>query len=71
MNRTDTLVRWSAVFPGLAAGEYRCRQPLEDPPAWGCGFTQPYTPEAAGQWADAMPVPGQAIGRRSRFDGPW
>ncbi len=41
----------------LAAGEYRWGQPPEDPLAWGCGFTQRYTPEAAAQWADAMPVP--------------
>ena len=37
----------------LVAGEYRWGQPPEDPLAWGCGFTQPYTPEAAAQWADA------------------
>ncbi len=41
----------------LVAGEYRWGQPPEDPLAWGCGFTQPYTPEAASQWADAMPAP--------------
>ena len=38
----------------LAAGEYRWGQPPEDPLAWGCGFTQLYTPEAAEQWAEAM-----------------
>ena len=38
----------------LAAGEYRWGQPPEDPLAWGCGFTQLYTPEAAEQWADAL-----------------
>ena len=38
----------------LVAGEYRWGQPPEDPLAWGCGFTQRYTPEAAEQWADAM-----------------
>ena len=45
------------VEPGdrlLIAGEYRWRQPPEDPLAWGCGFTQRYTPEAAAQWGDAM-----------------
>ncbi len=41
----------------LAAGEYRWGQPPEDPLAWGCGFTQPYTPKAAVEWADAMPSP--------------
>ncbi len=41
----------------LVAGEYRWGQPPEDPFAWGCGFTQPYTPEAAAQWADAMTEP--------------
>jgi hypothetical protein len=47
----------SAVEPGdrlLVAGEYRWGQPPEDPLAWGCGFTQPHTPEAAAAWADAM-----------------
>jgi hypothetical protein len=38
----------------LAAGEYRWGQPPEDPLAWGCGFTQPYSPKAAAEWADAM-----------------
>jgi len=41
----------------LAAGEYRWGQPPEDPLAWGCGFTQLHTPEAAAQWANAMPAP--------------
>lgn len=47
---------WPLV-PGdriLIAGEYRWGQPPENPLAWGCGFTQLYTPEAAAQWADAM-----------------
>ena len=38
----------------LAAGEYRWGQPPEDPLAWGCGFTQRYTPEAAAEWTAAM-----------------
>lgn len=45
------------VEPGdrlLIAGEYRWGQPPEDPLAWGCGFTQRHTPEAAAQWGDAM-----------------
>ncbi len=47
----------SPLEPGdrlLVAGEYRWGQPPEDPLAWGCGFTQPHTPEAAAQWADAV-----------------
>ncbi|MCH7713164.1 MAG: hypothetical protein IIC99_06030, partial [Chloroflexi bacterium] len=45
------------VEPGdrlLAAGEYRWGNPPEDPLAWGCGFTQRYTPEAAAEWTAAM-----------------
>lgn len=41
----------------LAAGEYRWGEPPEDPLAWGCGCTQPYAPEAAVRWADAMLAP--------------
>ena len=41
----------------LAAGEYRWGQPPEDPLAWGCGFTQPYTPKAAVHWSGAMFLP--------------
>ena len=41
----------------LVAGEYRWGQPPDDLLAWGCGFTQQYTLEAADQWSDAMPVP--------------
>ena len=44
----------------LAAGEYRWGKPSEDPLAWGCGFTRRYAPEAAGQRADAMPLPAAA-----------
>jgi len=47
----------SPLAPGdrlLVAGEYRWGRPPEDPLAWGCGFTQPHTPEAAAAWADAM-----------------
>ena len=39
----------------LVAGEYRWGQPPQDPIAWGCGFTQQHTPEAAAQWADPLP----------------
>jgi hypothetical protein len=39
----------------LVTGEPRWGgQPLEDPVAWGCGFTQPWTAEAADSWANAL-----------------
>ena len=39
----------------LVAGEPRWGgQPLNDPVAWGCGFTQLWTESAAESWADAL-----------------
>ena len=39
----------------LVAGEPRWGgQPLDDPIAWACGFTQPYTEEAATEWERAL-----------------
>jgi hypothetical protein len=39
----------------LVAGEPRWGgDPLEDPIAWACGFTQPWTPEAAAEWQAAF-----------------
>jgi hypothetical protein len=38
----------------LVAGEPRWGgDPLEDPVAWTCGFTQPWTEEAAAEWGAA------------------
>lgn len=39
----------------LVAGEPRWGgAPLDDAIAWPCGFTQPYTPEAAAEWEAAL-----------------
>lgn len=39
----------------LVAGEPRWGgRPLDDPIAWACGFTQPYTPETAAQWKSTL-----------------
>lgn len=39
----------------LVAGEPRWGgDPLEDPIAWACGFTQRWTPEAAAEWEAAF-----------------
>jgi hypothetical protein len=39
----------------LVAGESRWGgQPLDDPVAWGCGFTQPWTADAAASWTNAL-----------------
>lgn len=39
----------------LVAGEPRWGgQPLDDPVAWGCGFTQPWTVDAATSWTSAL-----------------
>lgn len=39
----------------LVTGEPRWGgRPLEDPVAWGCGFTQPWTSAAADSWANAL-----------------
>ena len=39
----------------LVAGEPRWGgAPLDDPIAWPCGFTQPYTPKAAAEWESAL-----------------
>ena len=39
----------------LVTGEPRWGgQPLDDPVAWGCGFTQPWTADAAASWANAF-----------------
>jgi hypothetical protein len=39
----------------LVTGEPRWGgQPLDDPVAWGCGFTQPWTADAAESWADVL-----------------
>lgn len=39
----------------LVAGEPRWGgDPLEDPLAWACGFTQPWTAEAAAEWEAAF-----------------
>jgi hypothetical protein len=39
----------------LATGEPRWGgQPLDDPVAWGCGFTQPWSADAAESWANAL-----------------
>ncbi len=47
-----------SVAPGtrlLVAGEPRWGgQPLDDAVAWGCGFTQPWTADAATAWATAF-----------------
>jgi hypothetical protein len=42
----------------LVAGEPRWGgAPLDDPIAWPCGFTRPYTPEAAAEWEAALGAP--------------
>jgi hypothetical protein len=39
----------------LVSGEPRWGgQPLDDPVAWGCGFTQPWSADAASSWANAL-----------------
>jgi hypothetical protein len=39
----------------LVTGEPRWGgQPLDDPVAWACGFTQPWTADAAAAWANAL-----------------
>lgn len=39
----------------LVAGEPRWGgDPLDDPIAWACGFTQPWTPEIAAEWKAAF-----------------
>ena len=39
----------------LVTGEPRWGgQPLDDPVAWACGFTQPWTADAAASWANAF-----------------
>lgn len=47
-----------AAEPGsrlLVAGEPRWGgDPLDDAIAWGCGFTQPYTPEVAAEWQASL-----------------
>ncbi|MGZ4724548.1 MAG: hypothetical protein ACXV5U_08960 [Ilumatobacteraceae bacterium] len=46
------------VVPGtrlLVTGEPRWGgQPLDDPIAWGCGFTQRWSTGAANSWANAL-----------------
>lgn len=39
----------------LVTGEPRWGgHPLDDPVAWSCGFTQPWTADAAESWANAL-----------------
>lgn len=39
----------------LVAGESRWGgEPLDDPVAWGCGFTQPWTADTATSWTSAL-----------------
>jgi hypothetical protein len=50
----------------LVAGEPRWGgQPLDDPVAWGCGFTQPWTSTSAEQWSAVFDV-----AQGSTVDGP-
>jgi hypothetical protein len=57
------------VTPGtrlLVAGEPRWGgQPLIDPVAWGCGFTQPWSSTSAQQWSAVF-----GVAQDSAVDGP-
>jgi hypothetical protein len=54
----ETSVGTIEAEPGtrlLVAGEPRWGgEPLDDPIAWACGFTQPWTREAASEWEAAF-----------------
>lgn len=55
---TETSAGTISAEPGthlLVAGEPRWGgKPLEDPIAWACGFTQPWTPAAVAEWQAAF-----------------